>query len=74
MHDIESLERELCEVKCQLQQSEQVQHDLKERQLFTLKHVSDDDAKVRFYTGFSTLSALMACFNFLGPSANHLKY
>ena len=66
--DIESLERELSEVKCQLQQSEQDQHDLKERQLFRLKHISDDDAKVRFCTGFSTLSA------FLGPSVNHLKY
>ena len=61
-------------MKCQLQQSEQAQHDLKERELFRLKHISDDDAKVRFYTGFSTLSELMACFNFLGPSVNHLKY
>ena len=71
--NIESLEKELSEVKCQLQQFEQVQHDLKERQLFRFKNIGDDDAKVRFYTGFSTLSALMACFNFLGRSVNHLK-
>ena len=37
-------------------------------------HISDNDAKVRFYTGFSTFSALLVCLNFLGPAVNRLKY
>ena len=48
--------------------------DLKEKQHLRLKGIGDDDNKVRFYTGFATLSALMVCFNFLGDSVNKLHY
>ena len=34
----------------------------------------DDEDEVNFYTGFSTISALMVWFNFLGPSVNMLNY
>ena len=64
---IESLEKELDLVKEELKQKKQNVH-------FRLQHISNDDAKVRFYTGFSTISALRACYDYLGPSVNHLKY
>jgi hypothetical protein len=43
-----------------------------EKQRFRTSSISDDNAKVRFYTGFSTFSALLACFKFLGPAVDHL--
>ena len=61
---IESLEKELDLVK----------EELKQNVHFRLQHISNDDAKVRFYTGFSTISALRACYDYLGTSVNHLKY
>ena len=47
--------------------------DLKEKQHLHLKGIGDDN-KVRFYTGFATLSVLMVCFNFLGESINKFHY
>ena len=49
--DIEALEKGVSELKDQLHQSEQACAD-----------ISNDNDKIRFYTGFSTLAALMACF------------
>lgn len=74
-NDLELLGGELAAPKEKLQQSKLQQskllgNDLREQQLFRLKYIGDDDAKVRFYTGFLSLSALMACFRFLGPSVN----
>ena len=51
----------------------QLQHeceDLNAKQPLRLRNISDDDGKVRFYTGFSAMAALMVCFNFLGTSVN----
>ena len=63
----ESVERELALVKEELKQTKQNVH-------FRLQHISNDDAKIRFYTGFSIISASRACYDYLGPSVNHLKY
>ena len=55
----------------------QLEHEcegLKAKQPFRLRNISADDTKVRFYTGFSSMAALMVCFNFLGPSVNTLNY
>ena len=72
--DIHFLERELSERKESVQQLNNECMDLKEKQHLHLKGIGDDDNKVRFYTGFATLSALMVCFNFLGESVNKLHY
>ena len=41
---------------------------------FRLSNIKDDDSKVTFYTGFPSFSTLKACYDFLGPSVNNLKY
>ena len=72
--DIDSLEREISEVKDLLQQSNRECEAMKRAQKFSLENIGDDDGKLRFYTGFSTLAALIARFQFLGPSVNKLSY
>ena len=62
---IESLEKELA--KEEVKRAQQNVH-------FRLQDICNDNAKIRFYTGFSSLSALRACYDYLGPSVNHLKY
>ena len=59
--DIEALEREVREVKDRLKESEQVYEDVKGKQKFRFESITDDNDKIRFYTGFSTLAALMTC-------------
>ena len=54
--DIHFLERELSERKESVQQLNNECMDLKEKQHLRLKGIGDDDNKVRFYTGFATLS------------------
>ena len=71
---IELLEEEVCRLKIRIQQLEEECVKLREKQHFRLKNISTDDNKVRFYTGFATMSALMVCFNFLGPTVNKLNY
>ena len=44
------------------------------QQLFRLSSIKDDDAKVAFYTGFSSYPCLTAFFDFLGQAANILIY
>ena len=72
--DLQFLEGELSELKDSVQQLNNECIDLKDKQHFRLKSIGDDNNKVRFYTGFATLSALMVCFNFLGESVNKLHY
>ena len=38
---------------------------------FTLSNFTD---KISFYTGFPSYESLMACYKFLGPTVNNLKY
>ena len=44
------------------------------QQLFRLSSIKDDDAKIAFYTGFSTFSCLKGFFKFLEPAASCLIY
>ena len=39
-----------------------------------MSKVSKDESKLRFYTGFTSFTALMACYKFLGPAVNSLLY
>ena len=68
MQDIESLE--LKELNENLKETE----SKCQQQLFCVENIRDDDSKVKFYTGFTTFSALMICFNILGPSVDNLTY
>ena len=44
------------------------------RHYFRIEDISDSDARIKFYTGFSSYSVLLFFFEFLGPSVNQLKY
>ena len=66
MADIEELEKQLKGAK-----KDPCEH---EKQLFRVENISNDNSKVKYYTGFSTFSALMVCYNVLGPSVNKLNY
>ena len=70
MADILQLENQLCELKEDLSQLK----SKCDRLQFIIENVSDDDNKIKFYTGFSTFALLLACFNFLGPSVHNLNY
>ena len=61
-------------MKIREQQLEEESVELREKQHFCLKNISNDDDKVRFTTGSATMSALMVCFNLLGPTVNKLNY
>ena len=69
MADIDLLETKLKETEKDLKEAEC--NLLKQ---FRVESISDNDQKVKFYTGFSTFAALMVCFNFLGPCVNKLAY
>ena len=71
---LESLEGQVRQLKERVAQLEHECEGLKAKQPFRLRNISADDTKVRFYTGFSSMAALMVCFNFLGPSVNTLNY
>ena len=45
-----------------------------EKPHFRLEQIANDDALVRFYTGFPSYDVLVAVFDFLGPSVNRLHY
>ena len=66
MADIEELEKQLKGAK-----KDPCEH---EKQLFRVENISNDNSKVKYYTRFSTFSALMVCYNVLGPSVNKLNY
>ena len=44
------------------------------KQVFRLENIRDDDSKVKFYTGFTTFSMLMLCFNVLESAVDKLIY
>ena len=71
---LDSLEEELKSVKEKLRVSEKECEELEGKCVLRLSNIRDDNDKVRFYTGFSTIGLLMACFNFLGPCVNKLNY
>ena len=70
--DLELLENQLRETEEKLQELEECA-DLKGKQHFPLSSVRHNDSIVWFYTGFGTFSAVMVCFNFLGPAVNKLN-
>ena len=72
--DLESLEGQVCQLKEIVVQLEHECKNLKAKQPFRLRNIGADDIKVKFYTGFSLMAALMVCFNFLGPSVKTLNY
>ena len=41
---------------------------------FRLERIVHDDSLVRFYTGFGSYELILAFFEFLGPSVDHLNY
>ena len=63
---LQSLEGQVRQLKERVAQLEHECEDLKVKQSFRLRNISADDIKVRFYTGFSSMAALMVCFNFWG--------
>ena len=42
---------------------------MEEKEKFRLESIIDDDEKVRLYTGFANLAALMTFFHFFGHEA-----
>ena len=61
--EIESLKNEVATLKQQLSSVK-----------FSLHNISNNDAKISFYTGFPNFAALEACYKFLGPAVNNLIY
>ena len=59
---IEMLEKENAKLK----------QGLQTKKPFRLDDISYDARLVRFYTGFSLYQVLLAFFDFLGPSVDHL--
>ena len=72
--DIQALELEVDSLHMKVKLSQRECEAAEEKQRFRTSSISDDNAKVRFYTGFSTFSALLVCFNFLGPAVDRLNY
>ena len=67
-HDITCLLSERSAVmQAKLADEAKVKHD------FCLDRFKCDDKKIRYYTGFVTYGMLMACFNFLLPSAKEMR-
>ena len=50
-------EAEQCKLECS---------ELKEKQNLRLNNIQGDNDKIKFYTGFTTYTMLMTCFNFFG--------
>ena len=71
---LDSSEEELKRVKKKLGVSQKECDELEEKCVLQLSNIRDDNDKVRFYTGFSTIALLMVYFNFLGPSVSKLNY
>ena len=61
---IELIEEEVCRMKIRVQQLEEECVELREKQHFRPKTISNDDHKVRFCTGSAMMSAVMVYFNF----------
>ena len=41
---------------------------------FCIENISTDEQELAFYTGFPNYSCFKACYDYLGPAANDLKY
>lgn len=41
---------------------------------FCIENISKDDQDLNFYTGFTNYTSFKACYDFLGPAVNDLKY
>ena len=41
---------------------------------FFIDNISTDEQELAFYTGFPNYSYFKACYDYLGPAANDLKY
>ena len=63
---IEVLEAENQKLKAQIESAKPMH--------FRLENIMNNDALVRFYTGFISYDVLVAFFAFLGPAVNHLHY
>ena len=64
-------------MECKLKETEKKLKEVeldRSKQAFRLENIGDNSSKIKFYTGFSSLSALMVCFNLLGPSVNNLSH
>ena len=72
--DVESLEGKVRELRDRVAHSEHECANLKIKQPFRLRNICDDDSKVRLYTGYSSMAALMEYFNLLSRSVNTLNY
>ena len=66
MARIEVLEAENQKLKSQIESTKPM--------FFRLENIRDNDALVRFYTGFVSYNVLVAFFEFLGPAVNHIHY
>ncbi|KAK3108705.1 hypothetical protein FSP39_013788 [Pinctada imbricata] len=60
--------------KSQIQQTNIQLLHLRNREKFTILRFSNSDSDIRYYTGFSTYSALTCFYSFLLPAANFLYY
>lgn len=48
-------------------------HEFKQRQ-FSIENYRDDDAAIRFYTGFSNYKCFFSFFTYLEPKVEKLQY
>lgn len=71
MHDIETMERAWKDYGS-VEDFDRAEVNSEKQAAFRVENIYDDVNK--FYTGFATFSALMVCFNVLGPAVNSLTY
>ena len=63
---IELLEAENTHLRAELQ--------CQQPSFFRIESIAEDDMLVKFYTGFTSYTILLAFFQFLGPAVNNLTY
>ena len=71
---INEMENKLNEMTKQVEECRLECNSLKEKEHLRLNNIKDDNEKIKFYTGFSTIKLLMICFNFLGDISSILNY
>ena len=72
--EIDEMQSDLDKAVKEIEQYKLECSDLKEKQHLRLKNIQGNDDKIKFYTGFTTFTMLMACFNFLGKASSKLNY
>ena len=65
-NDCKTLMQQIIDQKSELEKANR-HIDSLQRQLFTPERFKEDDAAIRFYTGFPNWSTFMAIFNYLDP-------